>query len=237
MKKLLFVMALAIAAHLSFAQAVIGTRQSGDDDGNILQFMTADNVRAWWLGNGSLIVGDNADPYTSYARKVVLYQTDLYLYGESDLYMATGRRLYGGAYRGTPRGYIDIFEGGNGDFVAQAHRAMFLQPADDDNPVFIHYPVSQFPQSIDMLQVNGSVQANGYVAAISDVQTSNYNATNSDYTVLMDPGSGSLTVTLPGPTGSGEVSKGRIMVVKNVGTSTGTVSVVPTGALATIDGG
>jgi Tfp pilus assembly protein PilV len=79
---------------------------------------------------------------------------------------------------------------------------------------------------VDALQVNGSIQANGFDQAYT-VRTTTYTAATTDY--FIDCTSGTFTVNLFTAVGN----TGRILIIKNSGT--GTITVDPNGT-QTIDG-
>lgn len=228
MKKTLLAVALIAISATSYAQAVLGTRNSGDPDGNTLQFMLSDITRAWWLGNGTLHFGDNTDPYSSRDQKIVHTHYDSYYKNESDIFMDRSCKIYSGSSGTYPvsggfYGYSYLWledPGSQNTVLNSVSNHIFIQPDSLQAIVAIGKRV-QSPvtlSSLSMLHVNGVTKSKGYVANIKTVTDSIVYVTNSDYTVLCNPAGGvtSVSVILPFDLNTDE---GRMFAIKNLSTT------------------
>ena len=228
MKKILLMLALAIATNYTYAQGVLGTQNTSSTD---FDFQTNGTFRARLLGAGPLVYGHVVDPDPgSYYRKVVFSSDhDLLMYNNSNIFIDPSSKIYSGpltSYRGTSGySFLQLFHPSDGSVVLNSNsNEIFLQP--DRGTVYVgkaYY--HSIPTDLNQLHVAGSAHANGYAANIEKIDhtASPFTADNDDYTILGDASGGNITVNLPTTT----VPHGRIFVIKNISTSgaTGVVTV------------
>ncbi|MEZ5016995.1 MAG: hypothetical protein R2800_08070 [Flavipsychrobacter sp.] len=248
MKKIILMMACAIAVNSADAQYVIGTKNNTD-----LNLMTQDSVRATLLGSGALIFEKTAtglpltDPMpNTYGNKVVLSsQTDLVIDQNSYLFVSDNCSIVGAvrtAYKGTDRtamsnlkSYIKLAHPSDGSTVINSSSSeMFLQP--DDGTVYVGKAYNaSLTTNQNSLSVDGSAGATGYSASIKEVDlsggTTTYTMTNDDYTILVT-GSSTTTSVVSLPTTA--VEHGRIFHIKNIGADNITVSGADNGSNYTL---
>lgn len=241
MKKIVLMMACAIATSSAFAQYVLGTKDDAD-----FGFMTDDEIRASWLGSGTFIYGADAgsnpatftdnDPNTTPRLKMVINNSyDLYLKGGNNLFLGDQSRMVSGPTANYPNdnststGLSEFILSHSQDGSALLNSRsgeIFLQPSGGTVWVGKTYYHS-YTTNYNTLSVDGAAGADGYSANIKKVTSSTYTVTNEDYTILADASSNSVTITLPTSTG---VENGRIFVIKNI-SSSGTNAVTITNSL------
>lgn len=250
MKKIILMMACAIATSTAFAQTalspdfVLGTREESP-----FGFMTDNTVRATFISTGQLLFGKNgstwsdADP--THTNKVIFNgETDLVMDGTSHMFLDATCEIRGGEYGTHYRSnsgawptlanadysYLMMSHAGDGSIVLDSRSdEIFLQPTGGVVHVGRTYNPS-ITTTNDKLYVDGSATAKGYSASIKKIDfgtvSSPYSVTNDDYTILV-AGSTSGTINLP----TSGIEQGRMFVIKNIGT--GTVSVPNTDGTTT----
>lgn len=220
MKKIVLMMACAIATSSAFAQYVLGTK--GDNDVN---FMTNDLIRGKFVKTGAFVMGDNTDPDAGgYKSKMVLTSnSDLLVHNTGYIFLDNTSKIVGGpiaSYSGSRpslaalQSYIYLSHSSDGSMLLNsASSEIFLQP--ESGVVYVGEPYAHsLPTNHSSLDVKGSTNSDGYSANIIKVDD-DYTLTNADYTVLVEC---TTAVTITPPTSG--VEHGKIFVIKNIGTAT-----------------